>query len=224
MNEREAAPLVHLVDDDPQVAKALARLLREHGFRTAVSDSAEAFLAECDLSEPGCLVLDVELPGLDGLALQRQLNDGGRPWPIVFLTGQGDIPMSVQAVKAGAVDFLTKPVAADVLIAAVRAGVEQDARTRESQAESAALRKRIASLTARERDVLAGLAAGRLNKQIAADLGITEPTVKFHRARIMERMQAHTIAELMHLVARFEYTPDARTAAPRGETPHDGPT
>ncbi|MCA3181702.1 MAG: response regulator [Burkholderiaceae bacterium] len=223
MNERDAAPVVHVVDDDPQVAKALARLLREHGFRTAVSDSAEAFLAQCDASQIGCVVLDVHLPGLDGLALQRRLSEGGSSWPIVFLTGHGDIPMSVHAMKAGAVDFLTKPVAADVLVAAVRAGVAQDARNRESRTESAALRNRMASLTAREREVLAGLSAGRLNKQIAADLGITEPTVKFHRARIMERMQAQTIAELMHLVARFEFAHGARTAAPSGRVPHDGP-
>ena len=195
-----ATPTVHVVDDDPQVAKALARLLREHGFRTAVFDSAEAFLAQCDVSAPGCLVLDVNLPGLDGLALQQRL------------------------AKAGAVDFLTKPVAAEVLLAAVRAGVAQDARSRQAQAESAALRRRHASLTAREREVLAGLVAGKLNKQIAADLGIVEPTVKFHRARIMERMQARTVAELMHLVARLELAPDARPAAPPGDVKQDEPT
>jgi FixJ family two-component response regulator len=219
-----ATPTVHVVDDDPQVAKALARLLREHGFRTAVFDSAEAFLAQCDVSAPGCLVLDVNLPGLDGLALQRRLAEGGPAWPIVFMTGHGDIPMSVQAVKAGAVDFLTKPVAAEVLLAAVRAGLAQDARSRQAQAESAALRQRHASLTVREREVLAGLVAGKLNKQIAADLGIVEPTVKFHRARIMERMQARTVAELMHLVARLELAPDARPAAPPGDVMQDGPT
>jgi len=209
-----AAPTVHVVDDDPQVAKALARLLREHGFRTAVFDSAEAFLAQCDASAPGCLVLDVHLPGLDGLALQRRLTERGPAWPIVFMTGHGDIPMSVQAVKAGAVDFLTKPVAAEVLLAAVRAGLAQDARSREAQAEGAALRQRHASLTGREREVLAGLVAGKLNKQIAADLGIVEPTVKFHRARIMERMQARTVAELMHLVARLELARATNAEAP----------
>jgi FixJ family two-component response regulator len=225
MTDPRATPTVHVVDDDPQVAKALARLLREHGYRTAVFDSAEAFLAQCDASVPGCLVLDVHLPGLDGLALQRRLAEGGPAWPIVFLTGHGDIPMSVQAVKAGAVDFLTKPVAAEALLAAVRAGVAQDARSREAQAAGAALRRRHASLTAREREVLAGLVAGRLNKQIAADLGIVEATVKFHRARIMERMQARTVAELMHVVARIGLAPDERPAAPPGhmtpDVPHD---
>ena len=216
MTDNPAAPTVHVVDDDPQVAKALARLVREFGFRTAVYASAEAFLAQHDASAPGCLVLDVNLPGLDGLALQRRLAEGGPALPIVFLTGHGDIPMSVQAVKAGAVDFLTKPVASEVLLAAVRAGVAQDARMREALAESAALRQRHAGLTAREREVLAGLVAGKLNKQIAADLGIVEPTVKFHRARIMERMQANTIAELMHLVARVELAPNARPVVPLG--------
>jgi FixJ family two-component response regulator len=224
MNAPPATPTVHLVDDDPQVAKALARLLREHGFRTVVFDSAEAFLAECDASAPGCLVLDVALPGLDGLGLQRRLTEGGPAWPIIFLTGHGDIPMSVQAVKAGAVDFLTKPVAADALLAAVHAGIAQDARSRATRTEIAALRRRHACLTAREREVLDGLVAGKLNKQIAADLGIVEPTVKFHRARIMERMQAHTIAELMHLVARLEFAPDSRSAAPPGDLGPDGPT
>lgn len=219
-----ATPTVHVVDDDPQVAKALARLLREHGFRAVVFESAEAFLAQCDASVPGCLVLDVNLPGLDGLALQRRLTERGPAWPIIFMTGHGDIPMSVQAVKAGAVDFLTKPVPAEVLLAAVRAGMAQDARSREAQAEIAGLWKRHASLTAREREVLAGLVAGKLNKQIAADLGIVEPTVKFHRARIMERMQANTIAELMHLVARLELAADARPAAPPGDMAHGGPT
>lgn len=211
-------PTVHLVEDDPQVAKALARLLREHGFRTDVHESAEQFLAQVDVTAPGCLVLDVNLPGLDGLALQRRLAEHGLSLPIIFLTGHGDIPMSVQAVKAGAVDFLTKPVRSEVLLAAVRAGLAQDARAREALAESAALRQRHAGLTAREREVLAGLVAGKLNKQIAADMGIVEPTVKFHRARIMERMQAHTIAELMHLVARLELAPDARPAVPPGGT------
>jgi FixJ family two-component response regulator len=217
-------PTVHLVDDDPQVAKALARLLREHGLRTAVFESAEAFLAQCDTSVPGCLVLDVNLPGLDGLALQRQLAEGGPPWPIVFLTGHGDIPMSVRAIKAGAIDFLTKPVAADVLLAAVRAGVARDARSRDARAEYGARRRRLASLTAREREVLAGLVAGKLNKQIAADLGIVEPTVKFHRARIMERMQVHTIAELMHVVARLELASDTRPGQPPDHAARSGPT
>ena len=195
------APTVFIVDDDAPLLRALSRLLREHGWQVATFASAEDFLARRDCDAPGCLVLDVNLPGLDGLALQRRLAESAPAMPIVFLTGQGDIPMTVQAVKAGAVDFLTKPVTAEALLAAVHNGVEQDALARAKLADSAALRQRLDSLTTREREVLAGLMAGKLNKQIAADLGIVEQTVKFHRARIMERMQARTVAELMHLVA-----------------------
>jgi FixJ family two-component response regulator len=207
MNGPCHGPTVFLVDDDPQVLKAQARLLREHGLRTVLFESAEAFLARYDASVPGCLVLDIGLPGLDGLALQQRLQKAGRSLPIIFLTGTGDIPMSVQAIKAGAVDFLTKPVAGATLLAAVRAGLEQDARARQSSEEGTTLRQRYASLSMRERQVLAGLVAGKLNKQIAAELGITEATVKFHRARLMDRMQAQTVAELMHLAARLELSP-----------------
>ena len=132
------------------------------------------------------------MPGLDGLALQRRLAETGQSLPIVFVSGHGDIPMSVRAIKAGATDFLTKPVQAEALIAAVRGAIEQHAATRRALADAADIRQRVASLTPREREVLAALAAGKLNKQIAADLGVVEQTVKFHRARIMERMQAKT--------------------------------
>jgi FixJ family two-component response regulator len=199
-----ADPTIFVVDDDAVLRRALVRLLRAHGWHTVEYASAEDFLARRDPNLPGCLVLDVSLPGLDGLALQRRLAQHGPALPIVFLTGQGDIPMSVQAVKAGAVDFLTKPVAAASLLAAVRAGVDQDARSRQVLAETAALRQRFASLSEREREVLAALAKGRLNKQIAHELGIVEQTVKFHRTRIMERMQAGTVAELMHMAARLQ--------------------
>ena len=199
-----AAPTIFIIDDDAVLRRALVRLLRTHGWRTAEYAAAEDFLLQRDPAAPGCLVLDVGLPGLDGLALQRRLAQDGPALPIVFLTGRGDIPMSVQAVKAGAVDFLTKPVAAESLLAAVRAGVDRDAQSRWALVQSEALRRRFASLTPREREVLAALAQGRLNKQIASDLNIVEQTVKFHRARIMERMQAHTVAELMHMAAMLE--------------------
>ena len=205
------APTVFIVDDDAALLRALSRLLREHGWQVATFASAEDFLAQRDVHAPGCLVLDVHLPGLDGLALQRRLAEDGPALPIVFLTGHGDIPMTVQALKAGAVDFLTKPVAAAALLAAVRNGVELDALARAKRADGAALRQRLDSLTPREREVLAGLIAGKLNKQIAADLGIVEQTVKFHRARIMERMQAHTVAELMHLAASAGFAGDLPT-------------
>ena len=207
-------PTVFIVDDDAPLLRALSRLLREHGLQVAAFASAEDFLAQRDNRAPGCLVLDVNLPGLDGLALQRRLAESAPALPIVFLTGQGDIPMTVEAVKAGAIDFLTKPVAAKVLLAAVRRGVEQDALAREKLAHGAALQQRLDSLTPREREVLAGLIVGKLNKQIAADLGIVEQTVKFHRARIMERMQARTVAELMHLAAGAGLTVDTPLAEP----------
>jgi len=194
---------IFLVDDDPAVRKALSRVLRGDEWAVESFESAEAFLANERRSEPGCLVLDVTMPGLDGLALQRRLVEERRALPIVFLTGHGDIPMSVEAMKGGAVDFLTKPVNADALLRAVRAALEQDATTRQARAETADLAERLASLTPREREVLAAVVKGKLNKQIAAELGIVEQTVKFHRARIMERMRAHTVAELAHIVARL---------------------
>ena len=200
---------IFLVDDDPAVLRALARMLRqeEDGWEVRAFDSAEAFLDRPDPEAEGCLVLDVTLPGLDGLALQQRLAASGRGWPIVFLTGHGDIPMSVRAIKAGAANFLTKPVSAPELAQAVRAAFaefSQSAAARRSRADRAACEQRFAALTPREREVLAGLVKGRLNKQIAAELGIVEQTVKFHRARIMERMQAQTIAELMHIAARLD--------------------
>ena len=216
-----AAPTVFLVDDDPGVLKALSRVLRQEGWAVETFESAEAFLARTDLAEDGCLVLDVTMPGLDGLELQRRLAEAGRSLPIVFLTGHGDIPMSVRAIKAGASDFLTKPVQARALVTAIRSAIEQTVSARRARAEDAKVRQRIASLTPREREVLTALAAGRLNKQIAADLGIVEQTVKFHRARIMERMQAKTLAELMHLTAQVGTNP--ATSAPDAAPPEAEP-
>ncbi|MGH9888351.1 MAG: response regulator transcription factor [bacterium] len=195
---------VVVVDDDRAVCTALSRLLRAHGWSVEVFPSAEAFLARDASQPPACLVLDVNLPGLDGLDLQRRLGDAGQAFPILFMTGYGDIPMSVRAMKAGATDFLTKPVCAEVLLAAVLAAVDASASDERVHAERAELRARFESLSAREREVLAGLAAGKLNKQVAGDLGIVEQTVKFHRARIMERMQAKSAAELMLIAAKLE--------------------
>jgi FixJ family two-component response regulator len=199
----KSVPTVFLVDDDHGVRRALGRVLLEEGWKVEAFDSAEAFLAHSDAAAHGCLVLDVTMPGLDGLELQRHLSEAGRSIPIVFVTGHGDIPMSVRAIKGGAKDFLTKPVEARALVAAVRTAIEQDTAERQARAEDEELRQRLASLTPREREVLAGMAAGRLNKQIASDLGVVEQTIKFHRGRIMERMQAKTAAELMHIVARL---------------------
>ena len=207
---------VFLVDDDAAVRKSLARVLREEGFSVEEFDSAEAFLARADRPSEGCLVLDVTMPGLDGLELQARLRHAGQHLPIVFLTGYGDIPMSVQAIKSGATDFLTKPVSSRVLVGAVRAALEQAAADRQAHGELALQRQRFATLTAREREVLEELVKGRLNKQIAIDLGVVEQTVKWHRGHIMERMQARTVAELMHMAARLGVnggTP-ARESAP----------
>ena len=204
-------PTVFIVDDDPAVLKAQARVLRAEGWTVETFESAEAFLAKPRDGVGGCLVLDVTMPGLDGLELQRRLAEEGKALPIVFVTGHGDIPMSVRAMKAGAKDFLSKPVPSPVLLAAIHAAIEQDEAARRARADAESIRERLASLTPREREVLQALAAGKLNKQIAVDLGVVEQTVKFHRARIMERMQAKTIAELMHIAAR---------AGVLGETPN----
>jgi FixJ family two-component response regulator len=194
---------VYLIDDDAAVRTSLSRVLAEAGWRVETFASAEAFLTRSDSTALGCVVLDVSMPGLDGLELQQRLGQTGQDLPIVFLSGHGDIPMTVQAIKAGATDFLTKPVSSTQLIAAIRAAIARDAATRRARAEIAALEKRLATLTAREREVLLAVAKGRLNKQIADDLGIVEQTVKFHRARIMERMKARTVAELIHIATRL---------------------
>jgi FixJ family two-component response regulator len=193
--------LVYLVDDDPAITLSLGRVLRAEGWEVETFDSAEAFLARSRPEGYGCLVLDVSMPGLDGLELQVRLHETGQSLPIVFLTGDADIPMSVQAIKAGAADFLTKPVTPDALAHAVRTAFDNDAADRVARAERATLERRLAALTGREREVLVAVAKGRLNKQIAGDLGIVEQTVKFHRARIMERTQARTAAELMNIAA-----------------------
>ena len=208
-------PLVALVDDDPGVRRALSRLLRAAALDVVAYESAEAFLARpAETPSVACVILDVSMAGLDGLALQRRLAETGQSMPIVFLTGHGDIPMSVRAMKAGAADFLTKPVSADALLGAVSAALTREAETRRARAELAGLAQRFASLTAREREVFAAVTAGKLNKQIAADLGIVEQTVKFHRARLMERMHARTAAELMHMAAKLGSAPSNSDTLP----------
>lgn len=205
MNDTQIHPgeIIYLVDDEPEVLKALSRQLRANGWRVQAFESAEAFLEQRDPQAVACLVLDVSLPGLGGIELQGQLHEMRETMPIVFLTGHGDIPMSVQAMRAGASNFLTKPVNATDLCRAIRQALDEEAITRDARAESDRLRQRLALLTLREREVFKGIAAGKLNKQIAGDLGIVEQTVKFHRAHIMERMQAHTTAELMRMAAKL---------------------
>ena len=203
VNETDAAKTIFLVDDDPAVLKALARVLREEGWGVEVFASAEAFLARSERPDVACLVLDVSMPGLDGLEVQQRLTAAGESFPIVFVSGHGDIPMSVRAIKAGASDFLTKPVRAQALVVAIHAAIEEYQSERDVIADTEALRQRFASLTPREREVLAAVTAGRRSKEIAYELGVVEQTVKFHRARIMKRMQAANVAELMHMAARL---------------------
>jgi FixJ family two-component response regulator len=209
---------VFVIDDDPGVLRALTRLLVAAGFEARPFSSPTAFLEQHDPAVPGCLVLDVALPGLDGLELQQRLTASGCARPIVFITGRGDIPSSVRAMKAGAVDFLTKPVDERELVRAVRNAIELDRLAREAQAELDVLRQRLAGLTPREREVLVHVVAGRLNKQIAADLGTVEKTIKVHRGRVMAKMAAPSLAELVRIADRLGIAPGSR---PHPRLPQD---
>jgi FixJ family two-component response regulator len=205
----EDAFTVFLVDDDADVLKALARLLRASGYDSREFASSRDFLREHDASMPGCAVFDVAMPDLDGLALQQALAAKGIERPVIFLTGRGDIPTTVRAMKAGAVDFLTKPVDADALLAAIDSARERESRGREARAEMDFFIARLATLTPREREVFGHVIAGRLNKQIAYDLGTVEKTIKVHRSRMMEKMGVRSLAELVRLAERagIEATP-----------------
>lgn len=190
-------PLVIILDDDASVREALSDLILSAGFRPASFASTRELLDADLMDSPGCLILDVRMPGSSGLDLQHHLAESGNLKPIIFLTGHGDIPMTVQAMKAGAVDFLTKPVRDQTLLDAVIAGIAMDAARR---AEAAVVRRnveRVGTLTPREREVLREVARGRLNKQIAFDLGISEVTVKLHRGNVMRKMEAGSIGELI---------------------------
>jgi FixJ family two-component response regulator len=195
----DASQMVFLIDDEPSVLKALARVIGATGFRTASFSSPQSFLEQYEPAARGCIVLDVSMPGLTGLELQQALIEKNCSLPIVFLTARGDIPTSVRAMKHGAVDFLTKPVDDDDLIAAVDRALDREATDQVRRAQIAELQMRFSTLTSREQEVLGHVIAGRLNKQIAAVLGTTEKTVKVHRARVMDKMQAQSLAELVRL-------------------------
>jgi FixJ family two-component response regulator len=190
---------VFVVDDDRATRQALTRLLRAAGFDARCFPSARAFLEEHDPAMPGCLILDVAMPESNGFEVQYQLGATGCERSIIFLTGHGDIPMSVQAMKAGAVDFLTKPVDDVRLLAAIRSAVEKDREARGARAERQAIRERLATLTQREREVLEQVVAGQLNKQVAANLGTVEKTIKVHRARVMTKMGVKSFADLVRV-------------------------
>jgi len=194
-----ASPLVLVVDDDPSVRKSLTRLLASADYIVESFASAQDFLAREPHEGPCCLVLDVRMPGLTGIQLQEKLAATGRRMSIVFVTGHADVPTSVKAMKAGAVDLLTKPVDVQDLIAAIQRAVTRDEHERTSETRLAEIRRRVDLLTAREAEVLARVVTGMLNKQIGAALGIGEKTVKVHRARVMEKMQAGSVAELVRL-------------------------
>jgi FixJ family two-component response regulator len=198
-----AAPVVFVVDDDASVRSSLKFLLSTVGLQAETFDSADSFLHKTHVDVPSCLVLDVRLPGLSGLDFQRELATRNICIPIVFLTGHGDIPMSVRAMKAGAVEFLTKPFRDQDLLDAVRIALDRDRARREQEKELTNIRGRFDSLTSREQEVVLMVVAGMLNKQIAAELGTAESTVKVQRGRAMEKMQAECLADLIKMVQKL---------------------
>jgi FixJ family two-component response regulator len=198
---------VSIVDDDPGVLKALARLLRTRGYESCLFESPSAFLEQHDPSMVGCAILDLSMPGLDGIELQRILSKEAEHFPVIFLTGKGDIPTSVRAMRAGAIDFLTKPVDANELIAALGRARTQAENAHRTTSELDDIKARIAKLTPREREVLEHVVAGRLNKQIAGDLGTVEKTIKVHRGRVMDKMGVRSLADLVRLAERAGVRP-----------------
>lgn len=198
----ESPPTVLVIDDDPSVLKALSRLLRSIELNVAAFASPQEFLEQLEPDQHGCLVLDVDMPCLSGLELQQELAARGIGIPIIFLTGHGDIPMSVRAMKQGAVDFLTKPVEDQDLIEAVHAAIARDQTNRQTRAEHSEIMQKLAMLTPREREVLSHVVSGRLNKQIAADLGTVEKTIKVHRAHLMTKLKVRSLADLVRLAER----------------------
>ena len=198
-----ATPIVFVVDDDISVRESLELLIRSEGWQPETFASAQEFLAHPRKLAPSCLVLDVSLPGLNGLDLQKRVAVERIEMPIIFITGHGNVPMTVQAMKAGAVEFLTKPFSDDVLLSAIRNAIERSLTALGHEAEMRGLRDRYASLTRREREVMALVASGLLNKQVGGELGISEITVKAHRGQVMQKMKADSLADLVKMAARL---------------------
>jgi FixJ family two-component response regulator len=206
-------PIVFVVDDDVSVRESLELLIRHEGWQPETFESAQKFLDYPRVFTPNCLVLDVSLPGLSGLDLQTLVAGERSDMPIIFITGHGDVPMTVQAMKGGAVEFLTKPFNDDVLLAAIRAALARSLAALDHEAEMRVLRDRYASLSQRERQVMALVVSGLLNKQVGGELGISEITVKAHRGKVMQKMKADSLADLVRMATRLRPAPEAVTAA-----------
>jgi RNA polymerase sigma factor (sigma-70 family) len=203
----EPASVVFVVDDDPSIRRAIKRLVESVGLQVELFGAAQEFLQSQPRDIPSCLVLDIRLPGISGLDFQRELAEAKNNIPIIFISAHGDVPMAVRAMKAGAVEFLTKPFRDQDLLDAVQVALDRDRARREREGEIATLRERFESLSPREHEVVAMVVSGMLNKQTAAELGTTENTVKVHRSRAMEKMQAQSLAELVKMVERLKLPP-----------------
>lgn len=201
-----AAPIVFIVDDDISVRESLELLIRSQGWQAETFESAKEFLDRPRVLVPSCLILDVSLPGLNGLELQKRVAVERTEMPIIFITGHGDVPMSVEAMKAGALEFLTKPLSQNVLVSAIRNALDRSRTALTDKAEMQTLRDCYASLTPREREVMTLVISGLLNKQVGGELGIRENTVKYHRAQAMQKMKADSLADLVRIAARLGLT------------------